>query len=49
MYSEAMNDFNRQIAKLESQSTKVSSQQQVYTKAEYDKLTGGSEKLDTLA
>jgi len=49
MYSEAMNTFQRDLSKLQAQSTQVSSQQQVYTKSAYDKLTGGNEKLETLA
>jgi len=49
MYSEAMGTYQRDLTKLQEQATKVSSQQQVYTKSEYDKLTGGNEKLETLA
>jgi len=48
MYSEAMSDFQRELGKLQTQATQVSSSKQVYTKDEYDRLTGGGDTLDTL-
>lgn len=49
LYTEAMGDYQRDLAKIQLQGTQVSSQQQVYTQAEYDKLTGGGDKVDTIA
>jgi hypothetical protein len=49
MYSEAMNDFNRSLQKLEMQSSKVTTQQPVYTKAALEKLTGKKDNVDKLA
>jgi len=49
MYTEALGDYNRQIAKLGTQATQVSTTKQVATQSEYEKIAGEQEKLSTLA